>query len=350
MKSAPKRIAIISDAWEPQINGVVTTLKKTAFFLRKKDYDVKFFTPEGYYSIPCPTYPEIRLAVFCRKKLTRDIELYNPNGIHIATEGPLGLAGRKYCITNKILFTTSFHTQFPEYLRMRIPVPINWTYSWLKLFHGKSQCVMVPSKSRKTELERRGFKNVAIWSRGVDTKIFNNDNPFPYQLPRPIHIYMGRVALEKNISSFLELKLEGSKIVIGDGPDLKHLSSIYTETHFLGVKRGRELASYLSGGDVFVFPSKTDTFGIVMLEAMACGLPIAAYPVEGPQDIVKQNYCGVLNDNLYDAISGALKISKDSCINYATNFSWDRCTQTFESNLRLNHPRYQYKREMTFPF
>ena len=159
-------------------------------------------------------------------------------------------------------------------LRMRIPVPINWTYSWLKLFHGKSQCVMVPSKSRKSELERRGFKNVAIWSRGVDTKIFNNDNPFPYQLPRPIHIYMGRVALEKNISSFLELKLEGSKIVIGDGPDLKHLSSIYTETHFLGVKRGRELASYLSSGDVFVFPSKTDTFGIVMLEAMACGLPI----------------------------------------------------------------------------
>lgn len=327
------RIALVTDAWQPQVNGVVRTLNTTLQYLSAAGHTVTAITPLDFRTLPCPTYPDIRLALFPARGVARRLSAFGPDAIHIATEGPLGLAARRYCLRHRLPFTTSFHTQFPEYIRLRAPIPVAWTYALLRRFHAPAVRTLVPTPGQRDKLLARGFGNLHIWSRGVDVDVFNPRDPVHYELPRPLAIYMGRVAVEKNIEAFLNLSLPGSKLVIGDGPDLQRLRARYPDCHFLGPKFGRELARHLAGGDVFVFPSRTDTFGLVLLEAMACGLPIAAYPVQGPLDVVTQGETGVLSEDLATAIKEALALSREACVALARRYSWASCTATFAGNL-----------------
>ena len=327
------KIVIVTDAWHPQVNGVVRTLDSTGQYLRKLGHQVKYLTPQDFRTIPCPTYPQIRLAVFAARGVRRFLDDCAPDAIHIATEGPLGHAAHNYCCSRGLPFTTSFHSQFPEYVRLRAPVPIAWTYAYLRRFHGKAQSTFVPTDSQRRLLEKWRFRNLRLWSRGVDMDTFKPDDAVEYDLPGPIMIYMGRVAVEKNIDAFLGLDLPGSKIVIGDGPDYEKLMTGYPDVHFLGAKFGRDLARHVAGGDVFVFPSKTDTFGLVLLEAMACGLPVAAYPVQGPLDVINNGVSGILSDDLGQAIKEALKLKRNDCLIHARSYSWENCTASFASFL-----------------
>ncbi len=332
------RIAIATDAWSPQVNGVVTTLSRTRDVLEMQGHEVRMVTPEGRKTWPLPTYPEIRLALFQGGAIRRELDEFDPDCVHIATEGSLGLSVRRYCLRQAIPFTTAYHTQFPEYVRARFPIPISWTTRLLKWFHGPATRTMVPTESMRNTLEQRGFDPVVIWTRGVLTDVFKPDNPFPYNLPKPIWVYVGRVAVEKNIQAFLDLSLPGSKVIIGDGPDRESLTEAYRDCHFLGYKFGEELASHIAGADVFVFPSRTDTFGIVMLEAMACGLPVAAYPVTGPIDVVQPGVTGCLDDDLAVACTGALELNRADCRRFAESRSWLRSTQQFVANLAPRRP------------
>ena len=327
------RIAIVTDAWKPQVNGVVQTLTKTSEELANLGHDVMMVTPQDRRSFPCPTYPEIRLALFAGRSVRRQLDEFDPACVHIATEGPLGMAARRYCKTGRLPFTTAYHTQFPEYVRARFPIPISFTNSLLLRFHRDAAYTMVPTEAIKRKLIGRGFKNVVIWSRGVDTNTFTPDDPLHYELPGPIWIYMGRVSVEKNIEEFLDLDLEGSKVIIGDGPDRQRLEKRYPDCHFLGYRFGTDLARHLAGADVFVFPSKTDTFGLVMLEAMACGLPVAALPVEGPVDVIRNGETGMLNENLREACEAARKLFWEDCRRFAETRSWRHSTLQFESYL-----------------
>lgn len=332
------RIAIVTDAWHPQVNGVVRTLATTSMHLTKRGHEVRTITPKDFRTVPCPSYPEIRLALFPGRAVASALADFAPHAIHIATEGPLGHAAHRHCRRHGLRFTTSFHTQFPEYLRLRAPVPITWSYAYLRHFHAHAERTLVPTESQRRRLVKRGFANLRIWARGVDTSIFRPDDPVSYALPRPIHVYMGRVAVEKNIEAFLSLDLPGSKVVIGGGPDFDRLSAHFRDAHFLGPKYGRELARHLAGGDVFVFPSRTDTFGLVLLEAMACGLPVAAYPVSGPVDVVPDGTAGALDENLGRGIARALGMDREACIAYARGCSWERWTGVFESHLAVMDP------------
>ena len=336
------RIAIATDAWSPQVNGVVTTLKQTRDQLIVQGHEVRMVTPEGRKTLPLPTYSEIRLALFQGRSIARELDEFAPDCVHIATEGTIGLAVRKYCLRNDIPFTTAYHTQFPEYVRARFPIPIDWTVRLLKWFHRPAVRTMVPTESMRETLLERGFEDVVIWTRGVLTDVFSRDDPvkYPseYNLDGPIWVYVGRVAVEKNIEEFLALPLPGNKVIIGDGPDREQLESEYPDCHFLGYRFGRELARHLAGADVFVFPSKTDTFGIVMLEAMACGLPVAAFPVTGPVDVVRPGVTGSLDEDLAAACSRALDLNRDDCRQFAETRSWRRSTNQFISNLA---PRQQ---------
>lgn len=327
------KIVIVTDAWHPQVNGVVRTLTATSEELRKMGHEVTVLSHIGHRTIPCPGYSSIRLAVLPKKRLVKQLETIDPDAIHIATEGPLGMAARKWCLKNNITFTTSYHTQFPEYVRLRAPIPTSWTYAWLRRFHKKAKYTLVPTESQKQRLKDNGFLHVKVWGRGVDTEIFNPDNAKQLDYPKPIMVYMGRTAVEKNIEAFLSLDMPGTKLVIGDGPDLEMLKTNYPDAIFTGAKSGHDLASWLSSGDVFVFPSKTDTFGLVMLEAMACGLPVAAYPVTGPKDVIKPGLTGALNNDLETAINDALKLDPSVCINYAKQTNWTAVTHTFASYL-----------------
>ena len=327
------RIAIVTDAWKPQVNGVVQTLSMTRDELESLGHEVHMVTPEGRRTIPLPTYAEIRLAVFPGRSVRRELDAFDPDCVHIATEGTLGLAARNYCRRRQLPFTTAYHTQFPEYVRARAPIPIACTVWLLRWFHRPAARTMVPTLRIRKKLESRGFENVVLWSRGVDTHLFSPRERFDYDLPRPIWIYMGRVAVEKNIEAFLDLDLPGSKVIIGDGPDKKRLEARYTDSHFLGYRFGRELAAHMAGGDVFVFPSRTDTFGIVMLEAMACGLPVAALPVEGPVDVVTSDRVGALDEDLGAACERALKLDGQACRAFVEDRSWRRSTLQFESYL-----------------
>jgi glycosyltransferase involved in cell wall biosynthesis len=253
--------------------------------------------------------------------------------VHIATEGTIGLAVRRYCIKRGIPFTTAYHTQMPEYVRARFPIPMRWTYALFRWFHRPAVRTMVPTESMRQRLIDRGFEDVVLWTRGVLADVFNPDDPVEYELDGPVWVYFGRVAVEKNIEAFLDLNLPGSKVVIGDGPDRKKLSTRYSDCHFLGYKFGRDLARHVAGADVFVFPSKTDTFGIVMLEAMACGVPVAAFPVTGPLDVVRPGLTGCLDEDLMVACSRALELNRWDCRNFAESRSWRRCTQQFIGNL-----------------
>jgi len=330
------RIAIATDAWDPQTNGVVTTLKITVRVLEQKGHEVYLLTPEPFKTIPLPSYPSIRLALFPYRHIAAMLDEFAPDVIHIATEGPVGMAVRRYCRKHKLKFTTSYHTQFPEYIRLRAPVPLWLTYSYFKWFHRLSQKIMVPTPSMQQRLIQRGFKNVVLWSRGVDIHLFRPYDKEMLQDSRPIFLYVGRVAVEKNIEAFLSLDLPGSKYVIGDGPDMAMLQDKYPEVKFTGFRFGEELARHIAAADVFVFPSLTDTFGLVMLEAMACGVPVAAFPVTGPEDVVIDGVTGCLNENLKEAALCALQIDPQNPRDYAMSHSWHQATDEFIINLVPN--------------
>ena len=327
------KIAIVSDAWRPQVNGVVRTYEHITSELRIMGHDVLMVTPEGFATIPCPTYPSIRLALHPRPRMRRLLRDHAPEALHIATEGPLGNAARGCCIGRNIPFTTSFHTQFPEYIRMRAPIPIAWTYAWMRRFHGRAQRTLVPTPSLRDRLLRRGFDNLVVWPRGVNTDLFRPSPAPVLDLPRPVFAYAGRVAVEKNVEAFLKLPLPGSKLVIGDGPALGRLRAAYPKAHFTGFRFGAELAALVGCADVFVFPSVTDTFGLVLLEAMACGVPVAAFPVTGPKDVVVNGVTGILDNDLETAARAALGLSSAACIEFARSHSWRRAAEVFLQNL-----------------
>lgn len=327
------KIAIVTDAWRPQVNGVVTTLSRTREGLQRRGHDVTVVAPNGYRTIPCPSYPEIRLALWPGRQLVHTLDAASPDAIHIATEGPLGTAARRYCLRQELCFTTSYHTQFPQYLRKRLPIPEPWTYRYLHRFHRRAERTMVPTEHQRRDLVDHGFDNVVIWSRGVDTDLFRPMDRSFLELPKPVAIYVGRVAVEKNLEAMLQADLPGSKLIVGDGPDLEKLKRRHPEAHFVGYKFGEELARHIAAADVFVFPSRTDTFGLVMLEAMACGTPVAAYPVTGPIDVVDDGVSGCLDEDLTAAARRALGLSRDDCRNAALERTWDRATAQFMSHL-----------------
>jgi len=294
---------------------------------------VVFITPQDFKTVPCPTYPEIRLSLFPDGAMRRMIEKFRPCVVHIATEGPLGMSARRYCVKRDIPFTTAFHTKFPEYVHARFGIPIAWTYKLMRWFHGKSQGVMVATQTIEDELVKWGISNIMRWTRGVDTELFRPRDEAFLDLPRPISLYVGRVAVEKNIEAFLELELEGSKLVVGDGPQMAQLQKKYPEAHFVGAKEGEDLAQHFAAADVFVFPSRTDTFGLVLLEALACGVPVAAYPVPGPLDVIGDAAVGCLHEDLGSAVKEALSANPEACRNYALKFSWDTSVEQFLRNV-----------------
>lgn len=326
------KILVVTDAWKPQVNGVVRTLDQTARQLRKMGHEVGMVTPLGCKSVPCPTYKEISLALSPSRLVKTTFENFNPDIIHIATEGPLGWTARNFCKRNNLQFTTSFHTQFPEYIHARTRIPTYWTYNILRRFHSLARHVMVTTFSMEEKLSRAGFRNLKKWSRGVDTDLFK-PQPRSFIGNKPKLLYVGRVAVEKNLDAFLEMKIDAVKIVVGDGPMLTHFRVKYPEVLFAGAKFGDELVHYYSMADCFVFPSRTDTFGLVMLEALACGTPVAAYPVEGPIDVIQSSEVGCLDNNLKVATQMALGKSRKKCRQYAMNFSWEKCTKQFFENL-----------------
>ena len=327
------KIAVVSDAWYPQINGVVRTLDRVRLELEALGHRVTVVSPDLFRNYPCPTYPEIRLALAGPKKLASMLEQSDVEAIHIATEGPLGWAARRYCLRRGLSFTTSFHTRFPEYIHARSGIPPAWLYALLRRFHAPASGVMVATESLRQDLGGRGFGNLKRWSRGVDTDLFRPYDGKPYDAPGPVFLYVGRVAVEKNVESFLGLDLPGSKVVVGDGPQLARLQKDYPEAIFTGAKTGEELARHYAAADVFVFPSRTDTFGLVLLEALAAGVPVAAYPVPGPLDVINGSPVGVLDEDLYSAAVRALEIPRASCRDYALGFSWRRCAEQFLSHL-----------------
>ncbi|MGB5541003.1 MAG: glycosyltransferase family 1 protein [Gammaproteobacteria bacterium] len=326
-------VAIVTDAWSPQVNGVVNTLQHTRDNLTGMGCRVTMLTPADYRTIPCPTYPEIRLSLHPSGKLYKQLDALQPDHIHIATEGPLGLAARKYCMRNGLSFTTSYHTQFPEYIRKRMPLPLSISYSFVRRFHGAAKRTMVATASQEVLLRKWRFNNIVRWSRGVDTDVFRPDEKEPLDVPRPLFVYAGRIAVEKNIEAFLELDLPGSKCLIGDGPALEALKKNRPDVLFAGYRFGSELARYMASADVFVFPSLTDTFGLVMLEAMACGVPVAAYPVTGPLDVVTHGETGVLDKDLRKAALAALGLDRQRCRDEALRHTWQAASQQFFDNL-----------------
>lgn len=327
------RILLVTDAWAPQVNGVVVTLRNTIACLERWGHEVTVLSPEGFRTIPMPTYPEIPLAVLPGRKVARTIREEEPEAIHIATEGPLGIAARDYCVAKGLAFTTAYHTCFPEYVQPRFGIPLSWTYAWLRRFHRPSSAVLVGTGAIRSLLEQRGFANVADWSRGVDLALFHPGAERFADLPRPVFAYVGRVAVEKNLPAFLRLDLPGTKVVVGDGPERARLARRFPKAVFAGTRSGAELASYYQRADAFVFPSRTDTFGLVLLEAMACGTPVAAFPVRGPIDVVKDPGAGILNEDLGAAAMAALALDRAEVRRYAERYSWEHCTRQFLSHL-----------------
>jgi glycosyltransferase involved in cell wall biosynthesis len=328
------KIMIVTDAWEPQVNGVVRTLKSTSRELSALGHQVELITPLEFRTLPCPTYPEIRLSLLPYRRLSKRIAAFAPDALHIATEGPLGLAARRYARKHGLLFTTAYHTRFPEYVQARFGIPLSWTYRFLHWFHSASQAVMAPTPVVKQDLEKYGFDNVVLWTRGVDLDIFRPMESKVLDTTRPIFLYVGRVAVEKNVEAFLELDLPGSKWIAGTGPVLEKLKAQYPDANYLGVLSQAELAKVYAAADVFVFPSRTDTFGLVLLEALACGTPVAAYPVTGPVDVLSGGEAGALNEDLRQACLDALKIERRAARAWAERFSWRAASEQFASHLR----------------
>jgi 1,2-diacylglycerol 3-alpha-glucosyltransferase/glucuronosyltransferase len=332
------RILIATDAWHPQVNGVVRTLTSLKRSASGLGVEVDFLTPDGFPSLPVPTYPGLRVALPNRREIARRIEAAAPDAIHIATEGPIGWATWSYCRRQRLAFTTSYTTRFPEYIAVRSIVPASVTYAVLRRFHSAAAMTMVATNSLYDELAARGFRKLGFWGRGVDTELFNPSHPLELDLPRPIFMTMGRVAVEKNIEAFLSLDLPGCKVVVGDGPQKSVLEHKYPGVRFLGEKTGADLTAHLAAADVFVFPSRTDTFGVVQLEALACGTPVAAFPVTGPLDVIADHPVGALDEDLRSACLRALNVSRDACRDFALERSWENSARQFIGNLSALQP------------
>ena len=335
---ALKRILIVTDAWLPQVNGVVKTLQNTAAELEKAGHVVGFLTPQSFRTLPCPTYPDIRLSLCTSGLVARQIDAFAPDALHIATEGPLGWSARGVAVKRGWRFTTAYHTRFPEYVAARSPIPASWSYALLRRFHAPSSAVMAPTPAIVRDLDARRFANVVHWSRGVDHAVFG---PAPASTRRlqdpPVFLYAGRVSVEKNIEAFLDLDLPGSKVVVGDGPQRQELMRRYPKSHFFIANGDDELARYYSAADVFVFPSLTDTFGLVMLESLACGTPVAAFPVPGPLDVLGGEPVGCLDQDLARAAAQAMAIPGERCVAYAKRFSWNEVASQFLAPLAPIH-------------
>lgn len=327
------RILIATDAWLPQTNGVVSTLRQTVAQLGRRGHVVELLTPQQFQTVACPGYAEIRLALGVQAGVRGQFERFAPEAVHVATEGPIGFAVRAHCRAQGLRFTTSYHTQFPQYLRKRLPVPVAWSYWLLRRFHRAGVHCMVSTPSMQRELEGRGFRNLVRWRRGVDAELFRPREKSFLDLPRPIAVYVGRVAVEKNLEAFLTMAWQGSKLVIGDGPERGRLQQAHADARFVGFRHGEDLARHVAASDVMVFPSLTDTFGLVNLEAMACGVPVAAFPVTGPVDVIEDGVTGALDWDLAAAARRALRLSPQVCREWAARHSWASCTAEFEGNL-----------------
>ncbi len=332
----PARLLIVSDAWFPQVNGVVRTLSVVVEHLRHGGDTVEVIGPDRFPTMATPGYAEIRLALLPRRRLARLMDEFRPDAVHIATEGPLGWAARAICLRHKWRFTTSFHTRFPDYVHARTGVPRAWSWAVMRYFHRPSSAVLVATPSLAQEMEQRGFDNLAPWSRGVDLERFRPEPRAAWEgLPRPVFLYAGRIAVEKNIEAFLALDLPGSKAVVGDGPQRAALQARYPQAHFTGRLENGKLAAAYAGADVFVFPSRTDTFGLVLLEALAAGTPVAAYPVTGPIDVIgtAPEPVGALDEDLRAACLKALEADRAACRHYAEGWSWAACAARFRETL-----------------
>ncbi|CAN5177026.1 glycosyltransferase family 1 protein [soil metagenome] len=327
------RLLIATDAWRPQVNGVVRSIERMAEELPCLGAKVAIMSPGMFRTVPLPTYPEIRLALARPSTIGARVEAMEPDAIHIATEGPIGLAVRRWCLRNRRRFTTAYHSRFPEYVRKRFPVPLRFTYAMLRGFHNSGNGCMVSTRSLRRDLESRGFRNLMDWGRGVDAHLFRPRPGASLGLPKPVFLYVGRVAVEKNLDAFLGLDLPGSKVVVGDGPDLARLKARFPAAHFPGVKSGEVLAETYAAADVFVFPSRTDTFGMVLLEALACGVPVAAYPVAGPLDVIGDAPVGVLSEDLRAAALDALDVPRERCRTFALEHSWPASARQFIDNV-----------------
>jgi glycosyltransferase involved in cell wall biosynthesis len=336
------RILLATDAWEPQVNGVVRTLTRIVAELREMGDHVEVISPDQFSTFPLPTYPEIKLAVGAYEKVQDKFKWFEPEAIHIATEGPLGLAARRICLEWKLPFTTSYHTRFPEYVSARLPVPLAAGYAYMKWFHRPSGRLMVATPTLRDELASHGFRNLSQWSRGVDTEVFRprgEGDPDPFKgLARPIFLNVGRVAVEKNIEAFVKLDLPGTKVVVGDGPQREELMARYPEAVIPGARFGAELVTYFAAADVFVFPSLTDTFGLVLLEAMATGTPVAAFSAPGPIDLIPGSGAGFVAPDqasgLKQAALACLDLDRRAVRAFSEQFSWRACAEEFRRNLQ----------------
>lgn len=335
----PRKLLTVTDAWAPQVNGVIRSIERVTEQMQRRGIETVFIEPSGFRNFPMPTYNEIKLSLTTSGPVYRQIEAANADAIHIATEGPLGLIGRNWCVRNRVPFSTAYHTQFPEYVRARFPVPLGWSYAFLRWFHAPASACLVGTPYLMGLLEQRGFRNVALWPKGVDTALFNPVKRAPLDLPGPVFLYVGRVAVEKNIEAFLRLDLPGTKLIVGGGPSLDDYRAKYPAAVFLGPRTGDELARYYASADAFVFPSRTDTFGLVLLEALASGTPVAAYPVTGPVDVIGKAPVGVLDEDLRKAALAALEIPRAACRDYAQQFSWAASTDAFLAHQPIIPPR-----------
>lgn len=326
------KLVLATDAWAPQVNGVVRTLGEVRRALEGKGHQVEVIATGDYPSLPVPTYPEIRMSVWMRG-LSDRIREFDPDAVHIATEGSIGQTVRRFCRQQGYVFTSSFHTRFPEYIEQRLPIPLDWTYPWIRNFHKSAFTTLVPTQALADDLRRRGFRHLKVWGRGVDTELFRPERKIDLGLPGPVLMNVGRVAPEKNLRAFLELEVPGSKVVVGDGPSINELREQYPEAHFVGMKKGVELAQYFASADVFVFPSLTDTFGLVMLEAMASGVPVAAFPVTGPVDVLQQGVTGFMHEDLAVAVTQAASLNRGACRQHGLQRSWSAVADGFLSAL-----------------
>lgn len=343
------KIVIATDAWHPQVNGVVRSLSMTVDCLRADGYEVEVIEPTRFWTIPCPTYAEIRLALGCRRSVMKALDKGAPDRIHISTEGPIGWATRDWCLRRGRHFTTAFHTRFPDYVSIRTGIPAEWIWKVMRRFHGAAERTFTATPTLAAELHSHGLSRTHYWPRGVDISQFNREvapHAAMIDLPRPIMLNVGRVAVEKNIGAFLDLNFPGTKVVVGGGPALEKLRARYPQVLFLGPKHGAELAATYAAADVFVFPSRTDTFGLVNIEALACGLPVAAFPVAGPLDILGirgtgmhggSTRIGALDEDLAVAVRTALTADRAAAASEALHYSWQACTERFAAGLAVDH-------------
>jgi len=330
------RVLVATDAWHPQVNGVVRTYERLAVEASKLGFEIVFLTPSEFRTLPCPTYPEIRLSLASPRAIASRIEQARPNFIHIATEGPIGLMTRHYCRKRKWPFTTSYHTRFPEYVSARLPIPESWCYAMQRRFHNSGTGIFVATPSVESELRSRGFERMMRWSRGVDTELFR---PRDVRLfgEEPVFLYVGRIAVEKNIKAFLDLDLPGRKVLVGSGPQAASLERAYPDALFTGPKQGQDLALAYASADVFAFPSLTDTFGLVLLEALASGVPVGAFPVSGPKDVITDPAAGVLSWDLKSALLEALTLDPEAARAHALQYSWENSARQFIDNVLAAH-------------